>query len=418
MSNIELQVLNEVETNTLQYLPYGVTPIEMTLTGDTKLLSGFIYPKNRTPEKSKLQFGYADDSQEILLIWGAGKHKGLCVNKQNAKGKLFLQLMDRSETKPENHRLSLRHTNQESILPLREILLVPAISQDASRMRINQNGNRYSITPTGSEMPKYYSRWFPSRTKTIEYRPVDTPQISIEFLANEKGGIKNIDSDIIIRLGNSVIAKVEGDWNYSWPHAELFTVFGDADYLVLRFWLYWLHGYYSTKPFLGGKALLDKIGRPKDEQTRRGWWEAADIEYPDIERFDFLIDTAKKKIIWVGTDFHYQEYWYEPRDEAVKAGIANDVRTIFEVLKKLKQRFNPPTEGYDPIDEVIKRIRGIEPSERLDFESTSEPRKFDMSRIDEDGNVTYRREGMLRKHVPFIKNATYDSKLVSNVVTG
>ncbi|NIO37113.1 hypothetical protein GTO27_05355, partial [Candidatus Bathyarchaeota archaeon] len=78
-----------------------------------------------------------------------------------------------------------------------------------------------------------------------------------------------------------------GDWRYSWPHAELFTVFGDERYLVLRFWLYWIHENYSKNVFMGGKALLEET---EDYETRLALWESLDIEVPDIERFDFLVD--------------------------------------------------------------------------------------------------------------------------------
>lgn len=417
MRNIELKLLNEFEANTLQYLPYGVTTIEMTMKWDENLVNGFIYPKKWTLGKNRSYFGYADDNEDIIVIWGGGKHKGVYVDEKNAKGKLFLQLLDRSENPPRIHRLSLRHSKQKQIKPILKMVLVPAKTEDIARMRLNQKGKQCTITFTGNTMPQYYSRWFPPRKAPIQYHTVKAPRISIEFEAQKNALTQNINSDIDVFLNDKKIAEVKGDRHYSWPHAELFTLFGNSDYVVLRFWLYWLHGNYSTKIVLGGDALRDELGRPKDEETRRGWWEAANIEYPDIERFDFLIDVNKKEIVWVGTDFHYQEFWYKPKaNEFVEARIANDIGTIVEVLKKLKKRFNPPKD-YNPMEELKRKILGEEEAEELDLELDSEPMEYLMSRFEDDGKVTYRREGMFRKHVPRIKNATYDSKLVSSVVT-
>ncbi len=416
MKNINLKILNESEPNVLQYLPYGVTTLEMKIQGDKNEAEGFIYPKNRTDGMNNFHMGYADDNMDFLVIWGAGKRNGLRVNKENVDGRLFLQILHRGKdiTSPT---ISLCHT--ELPAPIK-IKLVPMV-KDANVVKTNltQEGESCTISFTGNEMPTYYSRWFPPRPsegKGIRYCGVNTPSITIKFKVKKEEFSTNVNSDIDICLGKEKIAQVTGDWNYSLPHAELFAVFENSDFFVLRLWLYWIHENYSRSILRGGNALLDVINRPDDERTRRGLWESFDIESPDIERFDFLIDMNKKKISWVGTDLHYQEYWYMPKDiEFVKARIANDVETVVQVIRNLKHRFNPP-ENYDPM-EILKKILRNENAEKLEGKGVPDIKEYLVSNLEDNGKVTYRAEGITRKHVPYIENAEIISKLVSSVVT-
>jgi hypothetical protein len=393
----------------------------MVIEGDKDEAIGFIYPQNCTMGKNKFYVGYADDSiEDFLVLWGAGKRKGLFVHEKNVNARLFLQILHKGKNII-NQTLSLRHTKQTSIKPISSIELVPAVeNEDTVRMNLSQEEELCTISFMGSIMPLYYSRWFPprpSRGEAIRYFGTEAPPITIKFKAEGTEVSTNINSDIDVFLGEKKIAEIAGDWRYSWPHAELFTVFGDSDYLVLRFWLYWIHENYSTNPFLGGDALLDELGRPKDEETARALWESVVIESPDIERFDFLIDLKKKAVSWVGTDYHYQEYWYELENAGFAgARIANDVGTIVQVLKKLKYRFDPP-ENSNPI-ERLKKILREEDKERLDSEAVQKIKEYLISNLDNSGNVTYRAEGITRKHVPYVKNGKTIAQLVSSVVTG
>ena len=92
------------------------------------------------------------------------------------------------------------------------------------------------------------------------------------------------------------------------------------------------------------------LGSQSNEQTKRGFGDYINIECPDYERFDFLIDMKKKKIIWVGTDFHYQEWWYKIDDTEhfASAKIAAGLWTIERSLKSLLDRFQTK-ENFDPM---------------------------------------------------------------------
>ena len=65
--------------NVLQYLPYGVTTIEMKVEGEDSQDFGFVSPKNQVLNKTNnnnVYVGYSDEQQtRLLVLWGGGKDK-------------------------------------------------------------------------------------------------------------------------------------------------------------------------------------------------------------------------------------------------------------------------------------------------------------------------------------------------------
>ncbi|NIO37114.1 hypothetical protein GTO27_05360, partial [Candidatus Bathyarchaeota archaeon] len=87
MSGISLKFLNEKEPNVVQYLPYGVTTLEMRIFGNQKNLTGYIYPKNRSDGENNFYVGYVNenyDANNFLVLWGAGRREGLKIDKESA----------------------------------------------------------------------------------------------------------------------------------------------------------------------------------------------------------------------------------------------------------------------------------------------------------------------------------------------
>jgi len=426
MSGISLKFLNEKEPNVIQYLPYGVTTLEMKILGDQKTLTGYIYPKNRSDGENNFYVGYVDenyDAKNFLVLWGAGRREGLKNDRESADHRLFLQVLHHGSD-ISSPTITFEHS--ETILPIGTVTLEPAEkSSNLVRMDMNKEDDSYIISFTGNRVPLYYSRWFPPRpseNKRIQYGHIKVPQISIKFKADRDKVSQNVTSDIDIIMDDDKIAQISGDWRYGWPHTELFTVFGDERYLVLRFWLYWIHENYSKNVFMGGKALLEET---EDYETRLALWESLDIEVPDIERFDFLIDMNVRKVIWIGTDFHYQEAWFKlKRDEAVaEARIANDVETLVQIFRRLKDRFDPP-KNYDPMNDPktgLKKMLRDKDETELRPEYVQTPEEYTVTNVNHAGNVfrgpaTLKR-GLTRKHVPYIKNGSISPKMVSSIVT-
>jgi hypothetical protein len=436
-TNMRLKILNEKAPNVLQYLPYGVTTIEMRIELDSNTIESikhsgpvYIYPCNRSDsnEENKLFVGYADESEDFLILWGAGKEKGLEVNEHNIGKRLFLQILHKGQTLDSQ---TISFCCSKLTVPINIIKIVPAVESSADVVRMEtirekEQQHRFNeiISFMGNKMPLYYPRWFPPRpldNNNINYHDVEIPPITIKFKSKNDDieSIPSIDSNIDIFLSNDKIAEISGDWHYSWPHAELFTVFGDKKFIALRFWLYWIHTNYSKNSWFGREAVYDdKL--PPDEQARKSLWESFNIESPDNERFDFLIDTNKKKVIWLGTDFHYQESWYKfatENEEFVKARIANDINTIEQVFRKLKDRFNQPKENYNPMTYLKEILKDPNRQKDLTLESVPDTKESVVSDVEDKGSVVYRPIGFTRKHVPYTVNGKAVAELISSVVT-
>jgi hypothetical protein len=414
-NKLNLRVLNEVEPKILQYLPCGVTTLEMKIEGDLDEALGHIYPNKRGDGGKKLFVGFADQSDDFLVLWGAGSEEGLNVTKSNVNGRLFFQILHKGNIS-DTQNITLCHSRTET--PITTIKLVPAEnSPNLVRMEMSpaKEGNEIQVISfKGSRIPIYYPRWFPPRpleNKKIQYHDIDEPNIKIKFKVKENDFIPQVNSDIDILLGDdpNPIATISEDWRYSSLHAEVFTIFGDADYLVLRLWCYWINGNFSDS-LREGKTVTTR--NQYEEQMKRGILDSINIECPDYERFDFLINMKKKKIIWAGTDFHYQEWWYKIDDSErfADAKIAGGVWTVERSLKSLLDRFQTK-ENFDPMTqlEVILKQDKI-------------PKLLAMPRLGEHisevaRTVPNRAAGFFGKHIPYLDNATPVAELVSSIAT-
>lgn len=426
---MNLRVLNESHPNVIPYLPYGVTTIEMKLDANSKGIFGFIRPINRADPEDKMYVGYADESKDFLVLWGGGRESGLNINWQNFDGRLFLQVLHKGRL-IDRQNITLCHDGTRD--PISTIKLIPADeSPNLVTMVLTKDeaSKSYLLSFKGNKMPYYYSRWFPPRptqNNEIKYYQVAAPQITIKFKFRENNFITSIDSDIDIFLEDTKIAQLTGDWRYSWPHAELFTIFGDTHYLVLRLWLYWVHGKFSKYNLYSENDQADKVkparasDKPYDnDQMSKTLWEAFDIECPDNERFDFLIDMKKKKITWLGTDFHYQELWYkfEDTESFVKARIAYPLNTIEQVLQRIRNRLNQPKENFDPMTLLRDILKEPTKEKSLTQEDMRKVREHEISNMDSNKSIAYRGVGFTRKHVPYAENGKLVTELMSSVVT-
>jgi hypothetical protein len=277
-----------------------------------------------------------------------------------------------------------------------------------------------TITFTGSKVPLYYPRWFPPRpseNEKIQYYETDLPNIKIKFKAKDSSFIPEIDSDIDIFLNDKPIAKIVDDWRYSSLHAEIFTIFECSDYFVLRVWLYWVNATFSNT-FRGDKIIVtrNEAIRLNDNlspvnKKSKGFLDSINVECPDYERFDFLVDMKKNKIVWVGTDFHYQEWWFKI-DEAeplVRAKIASGLWTIEHSLKSLIDRFQPE-ENFNPMTLLRVMLKNA------GTPSSNVPIMKDY--ISKNKNAPGPRGiGFLGKHIPYPENGKAVAELVSSIAT-
>lgn len=422
---MNLKIVNELKPNVLPYLPYGVTTLEIKIDGDIDEQLGYIYPiktadSDKTEREKKLFVGFADESEDFLVLWGAGSEAGLEITNKNVSGRLYMQILHKGKS-ANIQSVTLCHSQTKE--PICSIILVPAEdSANVSKMDVSpddKNGLK-TVTFKGDKVPLYYPRWFPprpSKNENIQYYETNAPNIQIKFKAKDSNFIPEIDSDIDIFLNDEPIAKIVDDWCYSSLHAEIFTIFENANYFVLRVWLYWVNATFSNT-FRGDKIIVTRNEAirlseniPPYDKNTKGLVDSINVECPDYERFDFLIDMKKKKIVWVGTDFHYQEWWFkiDETERFVRARIASGLWTIEHSLKSLIDRFQPK-ENFDPMTllRVMLKDAGT-PSPNV-------PTMKDYISINE--NVPRPKgRGFLGKHIPYPENGRAVAELVSSIAT-
>lgn len=379
---LELKFYNKDNSDTIQFLPYGVSTIEFSeLTG---LDGGFIFPVNNGKIDNKF-VGYSDSkNDDFLVVWGAGKEKG---QELKSGKRMYFQLINLKE--PKEQTITFKDT--ENFYWSETLRIIPANNGNVVRMIKNEDTNLFEFK--GDLIPQYYSRWFPP--KQINYDKTEFPKIKIEFKKNNSG----IVSPIIIKLettqGLKKIGSVEGDLDYSNFNAEIFSLFPGSQFFVLRTWFYWIH-----KNFEGGLLRsLEETG--DDTKTLIG---NTILEIPDIERFDFIIDAENDCIIWYGTDFHYQEYWGKVEGPEVCARIAGGIDLVTQTTQLSISRLSNE-KSYDPIESLKQKISDNDHN-LIEFTAS----KIKTNEADE-------KSINIKTHVPYVKNSKISNDLFSIIVS-
>lgn len=400
MKEFELRFLNADANQSIAFLPYGVTTIEFSVEGNDA--TGYVRPRESIvgSDDKKRYVGFADDTQDFLIVWGAGKEKGQQIDSE-PNVRRFLQLIH-LKNDHDNEKITFMHS--ERYWWEQKVFISRASAGDVVRMKMDKNGENRRITFEGTKLPMYYPRWFPPRStrgEKIEYMDLKHPEISIEYEENYLGVGSSILIFLTIGDQKRKIGSVQGDLKYSYPHAEIFSLLPANGIFVLRLWLYWIHKKFDGYPFYtfdGTDKSGNDIGQFGQQMTS---------EIPDIERFDFVIDVKIGKIIWYGTDFHYQEYWGHVRDDVVNAKVAKDVDLVIKSISMLPFRFNKTTAVYNPIESLKLIILGGKESESLEL-SLGDGAQYE-SELKAALNI--------RTHVPYVENGRIDRSLISSIIS-
>jgi hypothetical protein len=384
--------------NTLKYLPYGVTSIEFAAQGIFP--KGHIRPENKAINDEEKRFiGFAKASQDFLVVWGGGHEEGQPVD-PSTKGRMFMQLIHVGE-EPKDGCIIFEH--EKKALWRQQLNLTPATQkQGLVRMKIASQGLAQTMTFEGTKVPTYYCRWWPPKTdEEIQYIEIGYPRIIIEYSQGPSGITSDIKMSLQIEQEKKQIAKVSGDLRYGVPHAEIFTLLPEYKIFVLRLWLYWIHKRFEGNVFY---AAGNTPGTGPDE---RRFVQNQTVEVPDIERFDFVIDTTKNAVTWYGTDFHYQEYWSLVRDTVADAKIAGNIDIIVKTIQNVGHRLPglAPKGIYNPIEELKRRIS----EEYEPMTVDKEERKADTPEARALLNV--------RTHIPYVSNSQTAKGLISSIIS-
>src|SRR5215204_3139644 len=114
-----VKFLNTDKNDILYYLPFGITTLEMIINDDIK--GGYLKTKNKSNSADNLCVGYADETKDIMVIWGGGREKGLFVDPSSNK-RLFLQIIHQRNDYYES---SISFEHNRHILSNQKLRLLP-----------------------------------------------------------------------------------------------------------------------------------------------------------------------------------------------------------------------------------------------------------------------------------------------------
>jgi hypothetical protein len=406
------------------YLPFCISTLKLKLTNlmDETIAVSLIPIKSvRTDE---LCVGYDDNKKGIHLIWGGGEEDGPRVNINRGEKKyvfFFVHhkqnfLSDICKLDIEEYRTTIKITTRVGRMEnpdydkhdFLNISFYPVrCENDLIREQTRDSSDKSElISFQGSLIPCYYPRWFPELFfKTCDektsnfYKNANLPDVELCIERKDKG-FPN-DSVIVRSISDQkTLALISGDLDGAKFCADIFYFY---DSYILRLWFFWI----------SKKQYFDRIGLETGE-IDRGF---SNPELPDIERYDFLFND--NKIMCIGTDFHWQEYWHRPKKNAA---IRGTIRKYWHPPQKTAlmflTRFSPTI--YTGIIENLKKFTDqannkVKPgTSESELESEINNKNAEMAK---DANRdTDRWKNLLRSHVPFLNNSLIVRDMVSKRV--
>lgn len=321
MSNAISYVIEEGrhDSATTKFLPYGTRTLRFAVTNNLgQPMKLWLRPENTPSEYRQTGRirGRVDGDRLLVTFWvhwAGGDEVGACV-KMDEKDPLKDKTVKVWEVKPvpvdpgETRVVFLNVTHlkgkvRDRFLTLRPYTKVGDQEQalDSSlhlklevplagetpvsrpvRGKWNRSGSR--LTFSGDQMADYVSRWWPSAGFT--YNPAGDLPGRLGLHLRDDVLILKLDADSQ-GLGGVKLAEIKDhDWEPEQDvhrlrpcRPELFHFCGQR-YYVVRFWFLWLDTGIGEKH-----------------------------EVPDAERIDVLFDLEKKRVLYMGTDFHYKETW-------------------------------------------------------------------------------------------------------------
>ncbi|HKQ22548.1 MAG TPA: hypothetical protein VJS91_10945, partial [Nitrososphaeraceae archaeon] len=290
----------------LPYLPYCVSTLKVGIKNlEERSIRIRIRPKN---SRNDDQFccGFDDENRGIMVIWGGGSEEGIESNLEISESKyLYFMLYHKSDLISSSYDLTLEvnklfgYGEIRSEIEEMKIKLEP-LSESTEIIRARYIQESSEINFDGTKICCYYPRWFPELqsqfllTESSDfYSNCSKPPFTLNIKRKSSGDTYDAISLMHEKKGN--IAVVSGDMDGATVHCELYALCSGV--YIIRIWLFWI-----SKDQFRNKSNLEviKIARERGMRTP---------ELPDCERYDIVSDEIGN-ILWIGTDFHWQEYWY------------------------------------------------------------------------------------------------------------
>ena len=426
MARCKIEVVNGTRASNniynVIYLPFCVSTLKLLITNNGEENTNLtIRPKNYIINNEKC-CGLVDDDTgnvEIEISWGGGDELGSIVSlrpKESQNSYMFINHKSGAEVKIHNLTLNVESeignhavTDEYNESDVR-IKLYPLKARSPIIRQVQIGDDNESLSFEGTSVGLYYPRWFPELlnplSSNIYYSLPFVPRFKIKLERKRSRSKKDI---VRVNLGDhKEIASIVGDLRGASFCSNLFRL--TENIFVIRLWFFWL----NHKHFKDNRNL-----EIIQAENMRLFGVEVSPELPDSERYDIVVN-ATGKILTVGTDYHWKEYWYKlPNNElAMKGYIADWWRhRLFALFKNFIYGLRP-VEYSSILNSLNKLTFGI--AGYVDVRGTMAE---ELARSEQDSTALMidhedrvRGKSVFRSHVPYVENGFIIRDMISRRV--
>ena len=406
------------------YLPFSVSTLKFRLSNlEEEVTKVTITPQN-SYENDEYCCGFDDNTKQLKISWGGGNEQGAIVSLGPRVSRYAYLFVHHQSDQLSSYDLTLKVRKitggfgkkifeDDSI----KIRLSP-LNNEKGILHQKFEGHGQTLTYEGELMCSYYPRWFPEEFQNIVINKDEyytRASIPAHQLVLERKSQGYSADRVIVKFGNTnnVIAEIFGDMDGSSFHSDVFKF--NENSFVICLWFFWL----SKKDFNEGKNL-EIIQADKE----RGIFNP---ELPDSERYDLLVSNTGK-LLSIGTDFHWQEYWYRLMNSSHMEGmIAKYLHPVDESLTRLINRLSKKVViSPSDYDSILNNLKKFSQGDQL--KSTMTTSNYDgtfiESSLDKENSEIERQAGtqkerwsnLIRSHVPYVRNGSIISDMISREV--
>ncbi len=326
----------------VDFLPWGTRTLRVKVTNPNRIDQVLVLRSQHLPPGFGVDrfYSHEESGTDFRLSWGGGHEQGACLLGKDSgplgKIEACASLIDPPPDRPQDAPtgfvyLNLTHVGGAADVPRKMLLTVrpeadpaaatlyslalalnPPTARDPVRFeRIDEATYAFR----GTWLPDYLPRWWSPASVTYTDFGNQCPNLQLKIEGQDlqvmmasKPGPQAADYQLLAHLHDNIPLQ---DINQARDlHAELYHF--AKQYFVVRLWFFWLRKE-------GLATVLNEI--------------------PDAERFDFVIDAQRLRVVYAGTDSHWREMWVRaPANEPVEAQLGLFASEAF----KMKQ--------YTPID--------------------------------------------------------------------
>jgi hypothetical protein len=340
------------------YLPYCTRTLRLEVINQAgRPLKLWLRPES-TPDEfpEHVIYGYGDQNdRELWVHWAGGEESGATVKMKDV---LFIAVPAKVADDGRPHPVFLNLTHPAGVIRRRSVTLRAYTGEKAAEEPLDSTLKVSLAVPTANEapverpvqglwnkektqlhfagdtIPDYVSRWWAS--DTFIYRPAGDLPGRLSLDRKENTLTLRLDAENGATGDERLAEIVDNGWETGQDTqgqrrvlAEL-SHFLEDRYYVVRLWFLWLD---------------KRIGPAR--------------EVPDAERVDVLFDVKTKRVVFLGTDFHYREIWTPLESEAESPRIELSVhrRNLDDLLRLLLLSLVGGKSKDDPAREVRERIQ-------------------------------------------------------------